>query len=99
MLQTLDVDLLLATAQRLLPALFRFIRDWNVRRFVGVLRKTTRGLAQIMKMFFVALAPAADQIMNTLLDAHTERQRLIHRLRQDAHHLAAFRRVLANEDD
>ena len=50
-------------------------------------------------MFFVTLTPAADQVMNPFLDPHAERQRPVHRLRKDPHHVPAFRRVLANEND
>ena len=59
--------------------------------------KLACGLAQINKLFLIALAPAANQKVQTFLDAHPQRHGLVHRLREYPHHLAAFGRVFADE--
>ena len=45
-----------------------------------MLRKPRYSFANITEMFFVALTPIADQVMNPFLDPHAQRQWLIHRV-------------------
>src|SRR5215472_18281927 len=62
-----------------------------------MLGKLARGTTHITKLFLVALAPTANQKVQTFLDPHPQRHGLVHRLREYPHHLAAFGRVFADE--
>src|SRR5881398_204319 len=66
--------------------------------FISMFRKSGCGAANVAKLFFVTLAPATDQKMNSFLDPNHQRHWLVHRSRQNLHHFAAFRRVFANEN-
>src|SRR5438874_9356054 len=54
-------------------------------------------MTHITKLLFVALAPAANQKVQPLLDPHHQRHRLVHELREYPDHFPALRRVFANE--
>ena len=64
------MSILLAAPHRLFPTFFRFIGNRNIGSFVGVLGEFFRGLADVVQLLFVTLAPTANQEMNALLDSH-----------------------------
>src|SRR5437867_9587083 len=62
--------------QLLLDPFLRVRRKEIIGCLVGMLRKLTSSLVDVTKLFFVALAPAANQKVQAFLDPHHRRHRL-----------------------
>jgi len=75
--------------QRAFHPLLCLGRKLRGRRLLHVFGKRRGGLAQESQVLGVPLAPATHQKMQAQLEAKAQRQRAIHAVGQDPHHLAA----------
>src|SRR5204863_7677553 len=71
-------DLLCLLAYFSLNPFFCLRGKRGIGGFISMFRKSGCGAANVAKLFFVALAPAADQKMNSFLDPHHEWHRFVH---------------------
>jgi hypothetical protein len=59
-------------------SLFRLLAERGPRNFISVFRKLAGGLVNVMKLFFVTLAPAANQKVEAFLYPHQRWHWLVH---------------------